>query len=142
MRPAISFFAQGIPKGQPRAKACIRGKHASVYDPGTAEEWKSIVRHEAKAAWDGVQFGGMIAVSLMFWFPRPKSHYNSKGLKITAPRLHTSRPDADNLAKAVLDALTNLGVWRDDSQVAVLLICKYYSNTEVCGADVAVKEEE
>lgn len=28
-----------------------------------------------------------------------------------------SKPDLDNLAKAVLDVLTQLGVWRDDAQV-------------------------
>jgi Holliday junction resolvase RusA-like endonuclease len=38
------------------------------------------------------------------------------------------KPDCDNLAKAVLDCITQLGCfWRDDSQVVHLTISKEYT---------------
>ena len=41
MRRELS--APGIPKGQPRPRAFSRNGHARVFDPGTAEGWKSAV---------------------------------------------------------------------------------------------------
>ncbi len=32
------LFIKGIPKGQPRVRAFVRGRHAGVYDPGTADD--------------------------------------------------------------------------------------------------------
>jgi Holliday junction resolvase RusA-like endonuclease len=51
---------------------------------------------------------------------RPKSHLLKSGVKPTAPRL--PRPDVDNVAKAVLDALQD--VMGDDSLVARLVVEK------------------
>jgi Holliday junction resolvase RusA-like endonuclease len=55
-------------------------------------------------------------------FERPKSHLTKTGVKPTAPRL--PRPDVDNLAKAVLDALQD--VMGDDTLVARLVVEKSY----------------
>jgi len=55
-------------------------------------------------------------------FVRPKSHLNKSGVKADAPRL--PRPDVDNLAKAVLDALQD--VIGDDTCVARLVVEKSY----------------
>lgn len=55
-------------------------------------------------------------------FERPKSHMTKAGVKPTAPRL--PRPDVDNLAKAVLDALQD--VIGDDTNVARLVVEKSY----------------
>jgi Holliday junction resolvase RusA-like endonuclease len=126
VKPTLEVFVAGKPKGQPRPKAFSRGNHAGVYDPGTAEEWKGIVRQEVKARWDGQPWEGPVSLTLQFSMPRPKDHFNRKGLKATAPNHHVGRPDADNLAKAIMDALTNLGIWKDDSQVAVLRVSKSY----------------
>jgi Holliday junction resolvase RusA-like endonuclease len=37
--------------------------------------------------------------------------------------------DADNVFKAAADALTHLGVWLDDSQIAEVKIEKYYTDS-------------
>lgn len=42
----------------------------------------------------------------------------------------TSRPDCDNLAKLILDVMTDLGYWHDDSQIAKLSISKQFSKAE------------
>ena len=131
--PSISFFAPGIPKGQPRPRAFVRGKRAAVYDPGTAEGWKGQIALAWRETGLDRVIDGVFDVRLDFRFPRPKHHSNSKGiLKPSAPDWHTGKPDADNCAKAVLDALTALNVWKDDAQVARLTINKRYESPSGC----------
>lgn len=68
-----------------------------------------------------------VSVSLVFLFPRPKAHFNSKGaLKPSAPEYKTTKPDIDKLARAVLDSLTLAGVFRDDALVYSLTLQKRY----------------
>lgn len=141
MKPHLTFFVNGDPKGQPRARACRRGAFSGVYDPGTADAWKWAVRAAAKDVWDGQQFTGPLCVNLTFYFRRPKGHYRSNGaLKDTAPDFHTTKPDRDNLDKAVMDALTTLGVWEDDCQVAEGKIRKLYASDGSVGAWVEIRE--
>ena len=144
MREPLDFFVAGLPKGQPRIRAVNRGKFAGVYDPGTANDWKAAVRQEAQDAWDGIPFTGPIGLDLFFWFPRPKSHFNAKGIrKDTAPRWHTHRPDRDNLDKAILDTLKNLGVFIDDAQVCIGKISKQYTETNGgAGVNIELYEAE
>lgn len=50
---------------------------------------------------------------------------------------HISKPDVDNLAKAVLDACTDAGVWHDDSQIIQLSITKTYE--PITGARLTIE---
>lgn len=132
------IFIKGIPKGQPRVRAFVRGRHAGVYDPGTADDWKATVQIALRGSVPKQQAQGPVAVVMTFYFPRPKSHYTKKGLRETAPRYHTSKPDADNLAKAVLDVLVNMEAMADDAQVADLSVVKMYENGRGSGVELTV----
>jgi len=144
----ISFFAPGTPKGQPRVRACIRGRHAGVYDPGTADTWKQCVMLAAKQAMAGEYmrplFNGPLRVDLVVVFARPKFHFTSKGfIKPASPMWHTTKPDADNLTKGVWDALTQTQVWQDDAQICHALISKRYAALdEPCGCQITIQELE
>lgn len=131
---------------QPRTKARRFKKFVKVYTPDTADDWKMIVRNEARRAWeasgDTSPWTGPLCVNLTFYFPRPKSHFNSRGeLKPTAPKWHTGKPDRDNLDKSVLDALTNLGLWADDKQVCDGRVRKLYGDT-CAGCEIHLREAE
>src|ERR1017187_3069297 len=157
MRPPLEFFAAGLPAGQPRVKATAFGGHARVYTPLTIKSsdglrhehpsasWKMIVRNEAEKAW-GIPpcrpWEGPLRVDLTFYFPRPKAHFRSNGeLKPNAPRRHTGKPDRDNSDKAVLDALTNLGIWGDDKQVCDGRIQKFYATAPgLAGCSIRISE--
>jgi len=134
----------GEPKGQPRPRAFVRNGQARVYDAGTAEGWKSqvaLAAREAGAA--GLALECPVSLVVECRFPRPKYHFNAKGTKPTAPTLHTSVPDADNVAKAILDALTVVHVWRDDSQVYRLAVTKrYVLSGEIPGASITLSAEQ
>lgn len=121
----------GDPKAQPRPKAFARRFKsgqvmARVYTPGTAEEWKSQIALAAREFVPMPPLVGPLRVDIEFRFSRPKSHYLTKGLRQNAPHWHTSRPDRDNLDKAVMDALTTIGFWCDDSQVCAGEVTKIY----------------
>ena len=118
---------------------------ARVFEAGTAEGWKSLIAAAAKPHTPPVPILGPVRVELTFVFPRPKSHYrtgkNAGVLRDDAPTWHTSKPDRDNLEKAVLDALTQLGgFWRDDSQVCAGSVSKRYGSP--CGMLVIIKNLE
>lgn len=144
----IAFFVSGEPKGQPRPRAFARkmgGKFvARVFDCGTAEAWKSAIAAEAAQHKPAAPISGPVRLRIAFHLPRPKGHYIAgkpeRGLKADAPRWHTGKPDADNLAKAVMDALTQCGwFWLDDAQVSVLTAAKLYADSGT-GAQVEIKE--
>lgn len=130
----LTFTAIGRPVGQPRTRSTIRrgkgGKvFSGVYDPGTADDWKTTIRNTAKAHWDFVPFTGPTVVSWTALFPRPKSHFKRNGdLKQNAPIWHTGKPDRDNLDKALLDALVDAGILADDKQVCSGSMRKEYAD--------------
>ena len=132
----FNFTADGLPKGQPRARAFAFGGKARMYDPGTAENWKSCVALAAKPVLPATPLDGPLTLSLAFRFPRPKSHFTKKGLRLTAPVYVTAKPDLDNAAKAIMDALTQLGAWKDDAQVATLNVLKVYGDRPGCDVSI------
>lgn len=62
---------------------------------------------------------GIYAVSIAFG-------YSVKDKKLWG-EFKPTRPDVDNQAKLILDVMTDLNFWKDDSQVVNLELLKYYS---------------
>lgn len=73
---------------------------------------------------------GPISVRAVFMFERPKAHYrtgkNSGLLRDGAPIYVTRTPDVDKCLRALLDPLTEMGLWHDDSQVVIAHASKVY----------------
>lgn len=143
----ISFFVPGFPKPQPRQKQRIifpKGggrPFAANYDPGDAEVWKREVR---LAAADHVQnpvWTCPIDLELTFFFPRPAGHYgtgkNAGVLKETAP-LRCQLYDSDNLAKAVMDALQTVGMYRNDKQCDLSGVHRVYAEPGHTGCQITL----
>lgn len=129
----------GPPKGQPRVKATRRGAFVRMYTPDTADEMKDGIRRlavEAMARGEWQHTTGPVEVVITAYFPRPASHFwrvrGTDVLKQGAPTYHTQKPDADNVAKAVMDAIgphgSWPGVWADDKQVASLIVGKCFAS--------------
>ena len=114
-----AFDVLGEPKGQPRPRAFVRNGHASVYDSATAEGWKGSVALAARSHLPIFPIDSPVRVAMTFFLPRPARLLRAKDPEGTIP--HTANADADNLAKAILDALTQIGMWRDDSYVGSLI---------------------
>ena len=120
---AVTFTIAGEPVPQPRPRVSTRGGFARAYVPK-----EHPVHAYRKAIAEAADEAGLVAqdeplnVVIDAVFVRPKSHMNKAGVKPTAPRL--PRPDVDNIAKAVLDALQD--VMGDDTLVARLVVEKSY----------------
>ena len=127
MKP-ITFTVAGDPVPQPRARITTRGKFAHAYTPKThpINDYRDAISQAAISAMgDQDPTSDCVSVVIDAVFARPKSHMTKRGLKPTAPRL--PRPDCDNIAKGVLDALA-LIVWLDDTQVGRLVVEKSYGD--------------
>jgi len=142
----LAFTITGEPKGQPRPRAFARkigAVHvARFYDSDVADEWKravQIVVLDASIVHKWPLTLGPVAISMCFSLPRPKSHFGAKGLKASAPLHHSGKPDADNLAKLVMDQITKSGrIWRDDSQVVSLRVEKLWASGNESGCSVLI----
>jgi Holliday junction resolvase RusA-like endonuclease len=132
----FDIFINGHPKGQPRARAYARKMGAKfvarMYDSDTADAWKAQVRASVLTLANALALqaiGGAFEVTMLFRFERPKSHYTTSGaLGKSRGQEHLQKPDADNLAKLVLDVITRLqSCWKDDDQVVRLVIEKRWA---------------
>lgn len=89
--------------------------------------WREQIIADAQALGVPSVITGAVSISLVFCFTRPKAHLNSKGaLKPSAPAYKITKPDADKLARAVLDSLTIAEIIKDDALVCTLSVQKRY----------------
>lgn len=132
----------GVPKPQPRARAFAVKGHARVYSAHTAEAWKSQIAEAVRSYIPPAPLEGAMRMRIVFDLPRPKRLCRRKDPPGRIP--HTGgRDDIDNLIKAVLDALTTVGLWRDDSQVYWMAACKFYHAIDgKPGADIWIGTDE
>lgn len=129
--PAIRTVIAGEPCSQGRPRFARRGQHVVAYDPAKSRSWKALARFFfCNAMQDhgraiGIPSGapclvGPVEVHILAVFTCPKSAHR----KMPVPRRpHGKRPDAENVAKATLDAATGV-LWFDDAQVARLTVEK------------------
>lgn len=82
-----------------------RSGHA--YTPQKTRDAEEAMQMLFRSAYRSLPFGGPVEVDLLFLFAKPKSNKSA---------YHTQRPDADNLAKTVTDAMNGI-VYKDDSQI-------------------------
>ena len=118
----IEFFVPGkpVPMARPRV---TRTGHA--YTPKNCVEYKSLVAAFARDVMRGKElYDGEVWVEISFYFMTPTSWSKKKRETMTGEGV-ISRPDMDNLYKAVTDALNGI-VYRDDSQITRAIIRKQY----------------
>ena len=73
-------------------------------------------------------FDGPIRVTCCWKFRANKQHPEGTW--------KTTRPDIDNLQKALYDVMTRLGYWKDDSMICCEIVSKMYS--EQPGIDISI----
>ena len=134
----ITFTVPGDPVPQPRPRVSTRGGFALAYVPAKhpVHAYRQAVAIAAKMAGLGT-ITEPIQVCVVSVFQRPKSHVTGRGVvKTTAPRL--PRPDVDNLAKAVLDAL---GDFFDDTLVESLQVSKSFGDLAMTKVTIVGNDE-
>ena len=124
----INFVVPGRPVPMARPRVTARG----TYTPRKSAAYKRVVSLVAKKAMRGKKpLEGALVCRIELYFDIPTSY--TKGRRMAA-RYNIQKPigkntgDADNHAKAVLDALKGI-CWNDDSQVTKLIVTKRYTDT-------------
>jgi Holliday junction resolvase RusA-like endonuclease len=86
-------------------------KTGHVYNPDSADMWKAAVENHVQM-YRKPMITDPVHLIVEFFLPWPKS---KKSDVAKAP--HGKKPDTDNLLKAVMDAMTAAGAWKDDALV-------------------------
>jgi Holliday junction resolvase RusA-like endonuclease len=119
----MKIFIPGEPIAQPRVKVSTRGGFARAYvdSKHPIHAYKQAIRLAYVNA-GGEALEGPVSVRIVCLFERPKSH-SKKRRQYTEPK--TTKPDLDNVGKAILDALNEIA-YNDDGQVFMLTVEKWY----------------
>lgn len=129
MRTRLKFTVPGTPVAKARPRVTRSGH---TYTPAKTVEQERLIQYAFRRE-HAEPTESPLEVHIRAVMPYPKS-MSKKARK--AAVWHTRRPDADNLAKTVLDALNGLA-YKDDGQVSRLVIEKVYgqeprTEIEIC----------
>jgi Holliday junction resolvase RusA-like endonuclease len=103
-----------------------------VYNPHTADAWKEQIKFTFRPC-QKATITGAVSLRVTFFLPKPKSMKDTGVSNIP----HTKKPDTDNLLKSTMDALTEIKVWADDSQVNAIDASKWYGRK--VGAQIIIE---
>lgn len=106
------------PQATPRPKV---NKTGHVWYPAGYSDYKAAIAWAIKAK--KVPKGNYIGLHAYFYFKYPSS--KKTGRTEGAP--HQVKPDVDNVAKGLLDAINDAGVLLDDCRISELLVSKMYT---------------
>lgn len=120
----ISVPGDPVAKGRPRFAA------GRAYTPAKTLRWEELAKWSAAAQYGPLPpVDGAVRLTVTARFTIPKSWSRTKRAKAIGGVIkHTSRPDADNLLKAVGDAMNGV-LWLDDSQVCEARVEKLWGET-------------
>lgn len=161
----ISFTVPGDPHGKERPRVAFRGGKAHAFTPKTTHEYEKRVRLFAGRALAGLDFTPVdcpvrAQITARYDWPKKYLDYDPEGSHLKQPKPGTKladeikamryghilpkKPDADNIAKSILDALNGL-MYADDAQVFSLQVVKRWRDPETerfAGVDVVLEWEE
>lgn len=123
----VEFTIPGVPvaKGRPRVM-----KNGHSYTPEKTILYENLVKTEYEIQTEGHRFpdDAQLHMSIIAFFPIPKSASKKKKEQMeNLDIMPIKRPDTDNIAKGISDALNEIA-YKDDSQIVMLTVAKYYAN--------------
>jgi Holliday junction resolvase RusA-like endonuclease len=120
-------------KARPRAT-----RTGTIYTPARTASYEAVVRDLAARAMDGrAPFDVPLDVAITVYRPIPASWSRRRQAAALAGDLHPgSRPDLDNLAKAICDGLNGIA-YRDDALICGLSLRKRYGDRERAEVTIA-----
>lgn len=127
----LMFTIDGEPHGKARPKFTTNNGRIRAITP------KQTVNYERRVKWAYKQGCGSqrfedneaLSVRITAYYGIPESKSKTKKEQMRCNKiLPTKKPDCDNVAKSVLDALNKIA-YKDDAQVAELIVLKRYSST-------------
>ena len=118
MRPALTIRLDCIPPTATAQQkgAFVCGGRVRFYTKKKVRQSENFLAALLSMHVPDVPFSEPVVVEARWTFPWRKSE-RRRTVNAGVPTPHTSRPDLDNLEKNLLDVLTRLNFWTDDSLV-------------------------
>lgn len=126
----VSFVVPGEPQGKGRARIGKVGNFARMYTPAKTVAYEGLIALAAQDVMQGRELiDGPVLIELRIFHALPQSKSKKwKALALAGKEPCTKKPDADNVLKAVCDALNGV-VFKDDVQVTDGMFRRRWSET-------------
>lgn len=127
MSLAVCFTVEGkaVGKGRPRVST-IAGR-PRLYTPAKTVAWEQLVADAARTAMGSHEpVEGPVSVRIAIDVQIPVSWSKGRRTAAELQQVRPGKPDLDNVAKAILDALNGI-CYVDDKQVVRLVALKRYA---------------
>lgn len=124
----IEFVVPGEPVGKGRPRACRAGSGVRMFTPEKTARYESLVALVGRQAMQGRDpIVGAVEVEILHNTVPPASWSKRRRAAALAGELRpTTKPDADNVIKAIADACNGV-VWIDDKQITDVVLRKRYA---------------
>lgn len=134
---SITFTVPGQPQGKGRPRIGKVGARARMFTPAKTAAYEGLVAHAAQQAMAGrALLQSAVGCNVFLDCQVPASWSGKKQRAALAGELlPESKPDADNVVKAVFDGLNGV-LWRDDVLVVDLRVRKRYAPTPCVRVEV------
>lgn len=125
----MKIIIPGVPVGKGRPKFSTFGGYPKAYTPVKTVNYENLVKIAFQQTGEQpFERETQLRADITAFFPIPKSVSKKKREEMNRGLLmHTKKPDCDNIAKSILDALNGLAYY-DDSQICELSVYKMYSD--------------
>lgn len=91
-----------------------------VESSAKVKPWREAVKLAALDAMAGTTFPGAVSIQMHFTLPKPASAPKRKTI------LACKKPDLSKLVRCTEDAMTDAGVWEDDSRIVACISSKLF----------------
>lgn len=126
----VIFTVCGEPQGKARPRFTTANGRVRAITPNKTVKYENGVKWAYKKSCGSQRFedNTPLKVKITAYYGIPQSKSNSKKEMMRSNKIiPTKKPDCDNVAKAILDALNQLA-YKDDAQIAELTVLKRYSD--------------
>lgn len=125
----IEFEVPGV-MGKMRARTVRRGNFTTSYTPKEDVIYENLVKTLYLNKANGLMWNDKepIEVHIVAYFDIPRSYSKKKSKEAVEHQMFPcKKPDADNIAKIILDGLNGVA-YHDDAQIVLLTILKVFHN--------------
>lgn len=122
MSDSIRFSIPGLPLGKGQSRL---SKGGFEFTPVNNLDYENRVKNACieKCEQRQADYAGPVAVDITAFYPFPSSYTNKKHEENWGGARPMKKPDLDNIAKIILDALNHVA-WQDDKQVVCMILTK------------------
>ena len=118
----------GEPQAKGRPRFAKRGNFISTYTPKETLSYENLVKVEYREQCANYYPEKELTCEITAYFGIPKSTSKKKEKFMIEKEIRPmKKPDIDNIAKIILDALNGVA-YKDDTQIVNLIVRKYYSD--------------